>query len=346
MSEHLKSALLVGLREYLWSPLYDTLCKRNGRYYFVWFFTYAAVTVAILVFRQNRSSSRITLGAALKRCFPAEKVRAPSGLMDLKILVFNEWVIATALVAFIPTNAQIAKVTAKTISSIPFLHGIRLHVAHSWPLDLTYAFLLFFFTDFPQTLLHLAMHKVPWLWNFHKVHHAATDLNLFTTTREHPLEVLLLKLSSGVGFVITAGIFALLFGLEPSALTIAGVFWLNAVRRSVAFQRHADIWIDYGRRTSYFVASPYMHLIHHSLDPKHHNKNFCFTFAFWDWVLGTLYVAPEPERLEYGVSGREWGRRRYDTLWGNLVHPWIPERFLPERAVPAAEKGEASRSTT
>ncbi len=47
---------------------------------------------------------------------------------------------------------------------------------------------------------HVVMHKVPWLWRLHRVHHADVDLDVTTGVRFHPLEYLLsLGLKGGVG---------------------------------------------------------------------------------------------------------------------------------------------------
>jgi sterol desaturase/sphingolipid hydroxylase (fatty acid hydroxylase superfamily) len=47
--------------------------------------------------------------------------------------------------------------------------------------------------------------------------------------------------------------------------------------------------------------SPIQHQVHHSIDPRHRNKNFGVKFAVWDVLFGTLYVPREPETLQVGL---------------------------------------------
>ena len=40
-------------------------------------------------------------------------------------------------------------------------------------------------------LSHYALHRIPALWEFHKVHHSAEAMTIFTELRQHPVEILL-----------------------------------------------------------------------------------------------------------------------------------------------------------
>jgi sterol desaturase/sphingolipid hydroxylase (fatty acid hydroxylase superfamily) len=51
--------------------------------------------------------------------------------------------------------------------------------------------------------------------------------------------------------------------------------------------------------------SPAQHHIHHSVEPKHYDKNFGYILSFWDWIFGTLYVPKGYEKLDFGLSDRE-----------------------------------------
>src|SRR5262249_31278501 len=39
-------------------------------------------------------------------------------------------------------------------------------------------------------LIHFAEHKTPWLWRIHRVHHLDTHLDVSTSQRHHPLELI------------------------------------------------------------------------------------------------------------------------------------------------------------
>jgi sterol desaturase/sphingolipid hydroxylase (fatty acid hydroxylase superfamily) len=56
-------------------------------------------------------------------------------------------------------------------------------------------------------LVHVVMHKVPLLWRLHRVHHLDTHLDISTTLRHHPAEL--------VVSVLVMVLVALAFGLSP-----------------------------------------------------------------------------------------------------------------------------------
>ena len=59
----------------------------------------------------------------------------------------------------------------------------------SWLIALSFTLFLFIIDDFAKYWLHRWLHKIPFFWSFHKVHHSATSLNPFTVFRTHPLAV-------------------------------------------------------------------------------------------------------------------------------------------------------------
>ena len=122
--------------------------------------------------------------------------------------------------------------------------------------------------EFGYWALHYAFHKVPAMWELHKVHHSAEVMTPLTEWRQHPIEFIafanVLTLSMGVVF----GAMSWLFGKSAEPFTL---FQLNAVlvlhlltfhhlRHSGRVDRGAG-WL--GR----LVHSPAHHQLHHSTDP-------------------------------------------------------------------------------
>jgi len=101
---------------------------------------------------------------------------------------------------------------------------------------------LFVTNDFLRWLAHYLMHRVPALWEFHKVHHSAEALNFATARRFHPVDALLSRLITALGAVLVNGLFIGLFGDHLTIITVAGAnllwccsTWLAAscaIRRS------------------------------------------------------------------------------------------------------------------
>ena len=52
---------------------------------------------------------------------------------------------------------------------------------------------IMFITDFVQYWLHRAFHRMPWLWNFHAVHHSARSMDWMAGARMHFVEIIILR---------------------------------------------------------------------------------------------------------------------------------------------------------
>src|SRR5438477_96707 len=71
------------------------------------------------------------------------------------------------------------------------LTGIR-----AWVRSLPFAIQLLaimFLTDLMQYWVHRAIHRVPWLWRFHAVHHSARSMDWMASARMHFLEIFALR---------------------------------------------------------------------------------------------------------------------------------------------------------
>lgn len=158
--------------------------------------------------------------------------------------------------------------------------------------------------DFGLFITHYLMHRVPILWIFHEVHHSAEVLTPVTVYRHHPVEGLVNACVASVISALGASAFTAIRGSEVNIITIHGTNILIFLFFAVAFQlRHSHIWLSYGPVLGHIFISPAQHQIHHSIDPKHQNKNFGFLFATWDLLLGSLYVPRHRETLQYGMPG-------------------------------------------
>ena len=179
---------------------------------------------------------------------------------------------------------------------------------------------------------HYLSHRVPWLWEFHKVHHSAEVLNPVTTRRVHFFEVLCRLASIALVVGLFTGGVRYLLGPSPQiaaniALSITIYYSLFAYGQVL---NHSHIWWSWGK-LEYLFNSPAMHAIHHSKDPRHFNKNLGGLFTFLDVLVGTLYrTTKEPELLQLGVdedydwksaSQRQLFIRPFQALWARHASP-------------------------
>ena len=148
-----------------------------------------------------------------------------------------------------------------------------------------YTLTLFIISDFTRYWLHRFLHTVPFLWEFHKVHHSAKVLNPLTFYRVHPVENILFAFRYALSIGVVSGVFIYFFGAFIGVVEIVGVnvllFLFSLMGSNL---RHSHIKIKYPKVMENFFISPFQHQIHHST--KHSNKNFGGYLALWDKLFG------------------------------------------------------------
>jgi sterol desaturase/sphingolipid hydroxylase (fatty acid hydroxylase superfamily) len=186
------------------------------------------------------------------------------------------------------------------------------------------AFTVLFFVayDFGRFVSHCLLHDVPWLWEFHKIHHSAEVLTPMTSFRAHPFELLLMAWGSLVMTSALAWGYNLLFPGAVGFFTFLGLhvfFWgFNLIDNL----RHSPVWFSYGPRIGKWLISPAQHQLHHSCEPRHFGCNRGFNIALWDRLYGTLYVPGfEPEKFRLGLG--DGTEARYHGLARMYFLPFV-----------------------
>ncbi|MDU8941751.1 sterol desaturase family protein [Rhodophyticola sp. MJ-SS7] len=205
-------------------------------------------------------------------------------------------------------------------------------------------------TDFCKYWAHRMHHEWPVLWPFHAVHHSAEVLTPLTLMRAHPFETFFRNvfISLLVGLIQGAMVFALVG--QSSLLVIGGANAFYVVFNALgANLRHSQVWLSFGPAIEHIFISPAQHQVHHSMDKRHHNKNYGSMFAIWDWMFGTLYVPRNgQEQLRFGVADEE-GRplgQPHETLTAALFNPFteswaVMQRKAGRRSIQSQHEAEA-----
>jgi sterol desaturase/sphingolipid hydroxylase (fatty acid hydroxylase superfamily) len=174
-------------------------------------------------------------------------------------------------------------------------------------------------TQFIGYWIHVAFHRLPWLWPIHAIHHTDVDVDVSTSYRHHPLEPLV-----GLPLLVPA---ILLLGVP---LEVAVAFKLFEV--SATLFSHSNLRLPEGmdRQLRRFVLTPDYHRLHHCAEPRYTNSNYGSVVPWFDYLFGTASARPYPEQesmalgLEYL---REPGDGRLDRLlaaplrWKQATHP-------------------------
>jgi Fe(3+) dicitrate transport protein len=175
-------------------------------------------------------------------------------------------------------------------------------VSPGW-LTLGYTLTLFVVWDLSRFLTHLAMHKIPLLWQFHQVHHSAEVLTPLTFHRIHPFESALYALRGTATTGVMAGTAYWMFRGTAIEFNLLGVHGLGVLFNGLTGNlRHSHAWIRFGASVERWLLSPAQHQLHHGIDPAFHDANFGTWLACWDRLLGSLQLAPVQPITRVGLS--------------------------------------------
>lgn len=138
--------------------------------------------------------------------------------------------------------------------------------------------------------LHCAQHRVPFLWRFHRFHHADPNLSASSSFRHHWLE-------DTFRYFIIAAPLIILFGSLPRFVP-----WLGLAMGGYGLFIHWNSALNLGIFNR-VVVGPQYHRIHHSSAPEHHDKNFAIFFPVVDRLFGTQVLPVPGESPQTGVAG-------------------------------------------
>jgi sterol desaturase/sphingolipid hydroxylase (fatty acid hydroxylase superfamily) len=159
---------------------------------------------------------------------------------------------------------------------------------------------------------HVTMHKLGWMWCFHRVHHADRFVDVTTAFREHPGETLW-----RIGWHI-AGI--LVFGTP--AWVLVAYLTLSALNGQL---EHANIRLPerLDRWLRLLFVTPNMHKMHHSRHQPETDSNYANLLSIWDRIGGTYNRGPCFVELRYGLDGFDDAEKQ--SLGGLLRMPFMSD---------------------
>src|SRR5688572_13732556 len=146
--------------------------------------------------------------------------------------------------------------------------------------------------DYTLYLWHVLVHRVPWLWRFHAVHHVDLDLDASTAIRFHFGE---LAISTPWRVAQVA-----LIGVRPRTLEL----WQRLTLASILFHQ-SDVRLPMRLETllSAVLVTPRLHGIHHSNRGDEMASNWSSGLAIWDRLHGTYRDDVPQSVLTIGVEG-------------------------------------------
>jgi sterol desaturase/sphingolipid hydroxylase (fatty acid hydroxylase superfamily) len=147
--------------------------------------------------------------------------------------------------------------------------------------------------DLAIYLQHVLFHAIPVLWRLHRMHHADLAFDATTGLRFHPIEIVLsmmIKLAT----------------VAASGAPALGVLIFEVLLNGTSMFNHGNIRMPdrLDRILRWFVVTPDMHRVHHSVSAPETNSNFGFNLPWWDRLFGTYRPQPSAghDKMVIGIE--------------------------------------------
>ena len=128
--------------------------------------------------------------------------------------------------------------------------------------------LLLVVRDFIHWLVHRLLHRVPFLWEFHKVHHSVRQMGFAAHLRYHWMENIVYRTLEYIPLAMIG------FGIDD-------FFYVYIFSLAIGHFNHSNFNINLGP-LKYLFNNPAMHIWHHAKDlpdDKRYGVNFGLTFS-------------------------------------------------------------------
>lgn len=286
--------------------VFEYFLDANKRVYFLYLITSILLALIYLYFnpkqRRINLSSKLWLHKSSKLDYSYFLLSYVIKILLIFPLVLSAKTVATYTILFLINNFNFISLTWSYETII-----------------IVFTFTLFTLSDLSRYFLHRLLHAVPFLWEFHKVHHSAKVLNPFTFYRVHPIENILFGFRYVLTIGVTTGVFIYLFAGKIDIYDVLGVNIFSFIFSVLGSNlRHSHIKLKYPKFIEIFLISPYMHQIHHST--KHFDKNYGGYLSVWDYLFKTHVHSSEVKKIIFGLKKEQM--KDYDTLIKLLITPF------------------------
>lgn len=289
---------------------------QQGSQYYLPTYLGAAITAIVLFLVLNRRR-RLSVKAAIQLVMPRRLFRHDSTKLDAKLFFVGVYYLLLQVLLVGGTTILTVKGTVSVLETA--FGPQQVATGPSWLVTGVTMLLVFLAVELGYWFSHFLMHKIPALWEFHKVHHSAEVLTPLTEWRQHPVELALFPVLMFGASCLVQGPMVWYFGegaqvVNPvSANYISMVFWYT-----ILHLRHSELPFYATGILGKIIQAPAHHQAHHSTNPTHFDKNLGFCLSVWDWAFGTLYVPKPGEKFSYGLGHED---SALETVVGSLLAP-------------------------
>lgn len=171
--------------------------------------------------------------------------------------------------------------------------------------------ILFVIKDFISWNTHRLLHRVPALWEFHKVHHSVEQMGFAAHLRYHWMENIVYK---SIEYI----------PLAMLGFSIEEYFLVHIIAVFIGHFNHSNLSVALGP-LKYIFNNPQMHIWHHAKDlpnDRPYGVNFGISLSLWDYLFRTDHIPYDGRDIELGYPGDED----------------MPQHFVEQFAFPLTKK--------
>ena len=284
--EHLWHTFLQGYRGYA-HYLWGEITNPHWRNYFYWLIAVSALFFALELLRPWRRDQ-----PKFRRDF----------WLDGFYMFFNFFLFS--LVIYNAASQVVVELWNGLLGNLGIQNLVALEV-DSWPVW-AQLLTLFVLRDFIQWNVHRLLHRVPFLWQFHKVHHSVEQMGFAAHLRFHWMETVVYRTLEYLPLALIG------FGIDD-------FFIVHLFTLAVGHFNHSNIRVPLGP-LKYVFNNPQMHIWHHARElPQGHpwGVNFGLTLSLWDYLFGTAVIPHNGRDIPLGFSDLEEFPK---TFWGQITY--------------------------
>jgi len=175
----------------------------------------------------------------------------------------------------------------------------------------------FVIKDLLDWCVHNLLHRVPYLWTFHKLHHSIEVMDWIGNFRFHWMEIVVYKALTFFPLLV--------LGVDGRV-----VLWIAILTTLIGHLNHSNLNITWGP-LRYLLNSPRMHIWHHMYElptARSAGVNFAISLSLWDWSFATSYwpsstESPEQQPRRLGFRGMETFPK---SLFRRISYPITAQR--------------------
>ena len=228
--------------------------------------------------------------------------------LDAFYMLFNFFLFS--LIGFAAVSELGVRLFRDLLAGVGVSHPVAVAIG-SWPGWLQ-LLVLFVLRDFIHYWIHRLLHRVPWLWECHKLHHSVLEMGFAAHLRYHWMENVVYR---GLEYLPLAMIG---FGIDDFLL-------VHLTALTIGHLNHANLRLPLGP-LRYLFNNPQMHIWHHvaALPNQHpHGLNFGISLSVWDYVFKTAYQPRSGRDLALGFPEVETFPRGF---LAQTVYPFLPAK--------------------